>query len=68
MLDRYIGECMVSLINNNHASKESNRGYPNCNINQLLIFIGCVKVREFLYTRVIIWFNIILNHIVTSII
>ena len=35
---------------------------------KFMIFDGFVKVRESLFTRVIIWFNSILNHIDTRII
>ena len=38
----------------------------NCNTYQILMFGGCVKVREALYTRVIFWVDAILNHIETS--
>ena len=38
--------------NNKHKFEES--GYQNCNANQISIFGGYVKVRESLYTRVII--------------
>ena len=55
MLDRYIGECMISIIRINNGIKEPIRGYQNCNTNQILIFGGYVKVRESLYTRVVIW-------------
>ena len=43
--------------------KEPTGGYQICNISQMLIFVGYVKVREFLYTRVVLWVNIILYHI-----
>ena len=36
--------------------------------SQILIFNGYLKVRESLYTQVIIWVNIILNHIDTRLI
>ena len=65
MLDQYIGECMVSIININNGVKEPTHGYQNCNTNQILIFGGYVKVRESLYTQVIIWVNAILNYIDT---
>ena len=50
---------MVSIID----IKESTSGYEDCNTNHILIFGGYVKVRELLYTRVIIQVNAILNHI-----
>lgn len=46
-----------------YGIKEFTLGYHNCNIGQLLIFGGYLKlVREFVYTGVIIWVNVILNH------
>ena len=38
----------------------------HCNMYQILIFGGYVKVREYLYTRIIVWVDAILNHIETS--
>ena len=58
-----MGECMVSIINNNNGIKEPTHGYHNCNTNQILILDGYVKVRESLDIRVIIWVDTILNHI-----
>ena len=63
MLDRYIVECMVSMININNGIKEHIRGYRNCNPNQILIYGGYVKMREPLYTRDLVWVYTILNHI-----
>ena len=63
MLDRYIGESMVLIINMNNGIKEPIRGYQNCNLNQILMFGEYVKMRESLYTRDIVWVNTILNHI-----
>ena len=51
-----------------HGIKEPTYGYQNHNTNQILIFGGYVKVRESLYTRIIIWVNTILNHIDTKLI
>ena len=45
MLDQYISECMVSIININNGIEE--HGYQNCNTSQILIFGGYVKAREF---------------------
>ena len=59
----YLGECMETIININNVIKEPTRGYENCNTSQILIFGGYVKVRESLYTQVIIWIKTILNHI-----
>ena len=41
MLDRYIGEYMVSIININNGIKEPTGG---CSTNKTLIFGGYVKV------------------------
>ena len=54
---------METIININNVIKEPTRGYENCNTSQILIFGGYVKVRESLYTQVIIWIKTILNHI-----
>ena len=61
----YIGECIVSIININNSIKEPTHGYQNWNTSHILIFGGCVKVRDPLYTQVIIWVDAILNHIDT---
>ena len=60
MLDQYIGECTVVIININNGKKEPTCGYQNCNTSQILIFGGYVKVRESLYIRIIILVNTIL--------
>ena len=51
-------------INKQHINgiKEPTRGYQNSNTSQIFIFGGYVKVRESLYTRVIIWVSNILDH------
>ena len=72
MLDPYIGECM-GIINQKPTSTMASKNLPthgcqNCNANPILIFSGCLKVRESLYTEVIIWVNTILNHIDTMVI
>ena len=54
MLDMYIGECMVLIININNGFKVPTCGYQNCNTNQILIFGGYVKMRKSLYTRVMV--------------
>ena len=54
---------MVLLININNGIKEPTRGYQYCKSSQILIFGGYVKVRESLYTLVIIWVKIFVNHI-----
>ena len=53
VLDWYIDECMVSIMNIDNGFKEPTRGYQNYNTSQILIFGGYVKVRESLYTWVI---------------
>ena len=65
MLVWYIGEGMVSITNINNGIKEPTCGYQKYNSSQILIFDGYVKVRESLYTQVIIWVNTSLNHIDT---
>ena len=52
---------MVVIININTGKKEPTRGYQNCNTSQILIFGGYLKVRESLYTQVVIWVNTILT-------
>lgn len=43
---------------------EPTHGYhQNCNTSEMVIFGGYVKVRESLYTRVIVWVNTILKRI-----
>ena len=59
---------MVSIINFNHGIKEPTHGYQNSNTSQILIFGEYVKVRESLYTQVIIWVDNIMNHIDTRVI
>ena len=61
MLCWYIGECMVSIININNGINEPTHGYHNTSQN--LTFCGYVKVRESLYTQVLIWVTTILNDI-----
>jgi hypothetical protein len=51
MLDRYIGECMVSIIINNKGVKEPTPGCQKYNTSQILIFGGYLKVRKSLYTQ-----------------
>jgi hypothetical protein len=53
MLDRYTCECMVSIINIDNGIKEPTRGHQNCNANKTLVFNGCIKVRESLYTQLL---------------
>ena len=64
----YIGDCMVSITNINNGIKEPICGHQNCNTGWLIIFSEYVKRREFLYARVIIGVNTILDHIDTSVI
>ena len=58
MLGRYLGDCMG--VNNQPSLMVSKSEYQ-----WLLTFVGsgCVKVREFLYTQVTIWVNVIRSHI-----
>jgi hypothetical protein len=65
MLVWYIGECIVSIntIIIINGIKEPTCRYQNSNTSQIFIVGGYVKVRESLYTRVIIWVSNILNHI-----
>ena len=62
-LDHYKGECMVFIINNNNGINELIHGYQVCHSNQILIFGGYMKVTKYVYSRVIIWVNTILNYI-----
>ena len=55
----------VTIINISNGIKEPIYAYQDCNISQILIFGGYVKVGESLYILVVIWVNIILNHIDT---
>ena len=64
----YIGECMLPIINIIYDIKKPTHGYQNWNASQILIFGGYVKVREFLYTWIIIWVHTILKHIDTRVI
>ena len=48
--------------------KEPTRGYQSCDTSQMLILGGYVKVRDSLYTRVIICVNTIVNHIDTRVV
>ena len=63
VLREFLVTCMVSIINIKSDVKESTRMYQNCNSSQRLIFGGYLKVRKSLFTQVIIWVNIILDHI-----
>ena len=63
MLNWYICECMVSIINIDNGIKEPTCGNQYCHANHILIVGGHGKVRESLYSQVIIWVNTILNHI-----
>ena len=62
MLDLYIGECM-GIIHQKPTSTmvlgSPTHEYQNCIANPILIFSGCLKVRESLYTQVINWMNTI---------
>ena len=54
---------MVSINNIINGIKEPTHRYQNSNPSQIFIVGGYVKVRESLYTRVIIWVNNMLDHI-----
>ena len=62
----YIGECTVSMINISNGIKDPTYGYKKCTTSQYWYLVG--KVREPLYTQVIIWVNTILDHIDTTVI
>jgi hypothetical protein len=55
-------------INNQHQFdiKKFTFGYQNCNISQIFIFDGYIKVRKSLHNRVIMWVDTSLKHIATS--
>jgi hypothetical protein len=44
MLDQYIGQCMVSIININNCIKELSSRYQNCDTSQIMLFGGYAKV------------------------
>ena len=54
---------MISIININNGIKEPTHGYQNCKTNRTLVFGRYLKAREYLYARVIIWVDTILDHI-----
>ena len=54
---------MKSIISIHDGIKGSTCGYQNYNTSEMLVFGGYMKVRKSLYTLVIIWVDIILNHI-----
>ena len=49
----YVGEFMVSIINIKIDVKEPPHEYENFNINQILIFVGYVKVRIIVYPELL---------------
>jgi hypothetical protein len=51
----YIGECMSLIINMNNVIKELTHGYQNCYSSHTFVLSGYVKVRKYLYARVISW-------------
>ena len=53
MLDWYIGECIVSVININTGMQEPTCGYLNFNTSQILILGGYVKMGESLYAQLL---------------
>jgi hypothetical protein len=46
ILDQYVCESMLSVINIDNGNKEPTRGYPNHNSNSILILNGYVKMRQ----------------------
>ena len=56
---------MVSMIDIKNEIKEPTCGYQNFGYKQILKLGGNVKVRESLYTQLIICASTILNHIET---
>jgi hypothetical protein len=60
-------ECIVSIINIYNGINAPIYGCQNCNTN-VLVFGGYVKVGRSLHIQVIIWVNIIQNHIDTRVI
>jgi hypothetical protein len=61
MLDYYIIECRVSIININNDIKKA----YSVNTNQIMVFDKLLKVSESLYSHIVIWINTILNPIDT---
>ena len=59
----WTGVCMVSTIHINSDINEPSLGYQISISIKHQYFGGYVKVREFLYTRVIIRINTIMNHV-----
>jgi hypothetical protein len=63
---------MHDISNNQHQQWYQRtyciRRYQNCNFSQILIFGGYVKVRESLYTQVMLWVNTILDHVGTIVV
>ena len=45
------------------VSNELSHGCQLCDTSQVLVFSGYGKVREFLYVWVIVWVEVILDHI-----
>ena len=53
MLDPYIGESMLSIIDINYGIKEPTHGIQYCIPGQIWIFGGYLKARESLYTELL---------------
>ena len=49
ILDQYIGDYMVSIINIYNGIKELTHGYQNCDTNHILIFGRYLGERIFIY-------------------
>ena len=52
MLGMYIGECIINQKSTSIMVSKNlpTQGYQNCNAKPILIFSGCLKVSESLYT------------------
>ena len=68
LLDQYIDEGIVSVINIISGNKEPTRGYQNRHTNQILIFGGYHKMIISLCTHVNMLVGLIINHIDVSVI
>lgn len=55
----------IKILKNQNISKYIKKNGLN---NQMLVCDGHLKVREYFYTQVIIWININLNHIDSTVI
>ena len=58
----------ISIFNINNGIKEPTCGYQICITNQIILVSVYAKVRESLYTQVVVWFSMILKHIDTRLV